>query len=169
VRVFSFAKLLAAISAISFAVAGCAGYRVGTLLPPRYKTIAVPMFRNESDQPHIEAMATNAAIEKFNVDGTLRVLEHDADLLLECTIVVFDRTPVRYAEGIRPIEYRLTVTVSATLRDLHEGEKLWSKRLISGDALFLVAGDLYSSEMAAVPKAMEDLAHDIVEAVVEDW
>ncbi len=148
---------------------GCAGYHVGTLLPERYRTIRVPMFRNATSQPNIESLATNAVIEKLNVDGTLQVVERDPDLLLECTIVDYVRTAVRYSQRTRPEEYRLTITVSATLKDVREGKDTWSKRPISGETEFQVGADLHSSERAALPMAMEDLAHDIVEAVVEGW
>lgn len=148
---------------------GCAGYRVGTLLPKRYKTISVPMFRNATRHPNIEGAATNAVIERLNVDRTLRVVGRDPDLLLRCTIVDYVRAVIRYADGTRPQEYRLTVTVSATLRDVREGEDIWAGRRISGDSEFEVGADLHSSERAAVPMVMDDLAHDIVEAVVEGW
>ncbi len=148
---------------------GCAGYQVGTLLPERYKTISVPMFRNATTQPNIEALATNAVIEHLNVDGTLQVVERDPDLLLKCTISDYVRTPIRFADGIHPEEYRLTITVSATLRDVRDEKDIWANRLISGDTDCYVGPDLHSSERAAFTMLMEDLAHDIVEAVVEGW
>lgn len=150
-------------------LAGCAGYRVGTLLPEKYKTISVPMFKNGTNQPNIESLATNAVIEQLNVDRTLQVADRDPDLLLECTIVGYNRTAIRYAEGIRPQEYRLTIGVSATLTDVREKTAVWSNRPISGDYDFQAGADLYSSERIALPLVMEDLAHDIVEAIVEGW
>lgn len=148
---------------------GCAGYRVGTLLPEKYKTVSVPMFKNGTNQPNIEPLATNAVIEQLNVDRTLRVVDQDPDLLLECTIAGYTRTAIRYAEGARPQQYRLTITVSATLTDVRERKQIWTNRPISGNAEFLAGADLYSSERAVLPVVMEDLAHDIVEAVVEGW
>lgn len=150
-------------------LAGCAGYRVGTLLPEKYKTLSVPMFKNGTNQPNIESLATNAVIEQLNVDRTLQVVDRDPDLLLECTIVGYTRTAIRYAEGVRPQEYRLTIGVSATLTDIRENKAIWSNRPISGDYDFQAGADLYSSESAALPFVMEDLAHDIVEAIVEGW
>jgi hypothetical protein len=150
-------------------LAGCAGYRVGTLLPEKYKTLSVPMFKNGTNQPNIESLATNAVIEQLNVDRTLQVVDQDPDLLLECTIVGYTRTAIRYAEGVRPQEYRLTIGVSATLTDVREKKAVWSNRPISGNYEFQAGADLYSSEAAALPLVMEDLAHDIVEAIVEGW
>ncbi|MFQ5800023.1 MAG: LptE family protein [Bacteroidota bacterium] len=162
-------KVMVVMVATCLALVGCAGYRVGTLLPERYKTISVPMFKNGTNQPNIEPLATNAVIEQLNVDRTLRVIDQDADLLLNCTIVRYVRTAIRYAEGTRPQEYRLTITVSATLSDVREQKEVWSRRPISGNYEFQAGGDLYSSERVALPMVMEDLAHDIVEAIVEGW
>jgi len=177
------ARLTVVISAACVGAAGCAGYHVGTLLPERYKTIGVPMFRNETNQPNLGSLATNAVIEQLNVDRTLAVVDNDPDLLLECTIIDYVRTPIRYkylrtlprddeGSGLlrsRPIEYRLTITVSAALKDLRGKEEIWSKRQFSGDHVFAAGGDLHSSERAILPMVMEDLAHDIVEAIVEGW
>ncbi len=168
-NVFWRRRRLVGILTVCLALAGCAGYRVGTLLPERYKTISVPMFKNATNQPNIEPLATNAVIEQLNVDRTLRVVDQDPDLLLECAIAGYTRTAIRYAKGVRPQEYRLTVTVSATLTDVRERKPVWANRPISGNYEFPVGGDLYSSERAALPMVMEDLAHDIVEAVVEGW
>ncbi len=162
-------KVMVFLSAACMGLVGCAGYRAGTLLPERYKTISVPMFKNATNQPNIESLATNAVIEQLNVDRTLRVVNRDPDLLLECAVVGYVRTPIRYAGGTRPQEYRLTVTVSATLSDVHEGKALWPTRPISGNFEFAAGGDLHSSERTALPMVMEDLAHDVVEAVVEGW
>ena len=168
-RIPSAIKVMVVLFVTCAGVMGCAGYRVGTLLPEQYKTISVPMFKNATNQPNIESLATNAVIEQLNVDRTLQVVDRDPDLLLECAIVGYVRTAIRYAEGTRPQEYRLTVIASATLRDVREGKDMWAKRPISGDFDFRAGGDLHSSERAALPRVMEDLAHDIVEAVVEGW
>jgi hypothetical protein len=169
VKTRSLLTLLVVLPIAYSVLTGCAGYRVGTLLPEKYRTISVPMFKNATNQPNIEALATNAVIEQLNVDRTLRVVEDDPDLLLECTIVGYTRNAIRFAEGVRPQEYRLTIGVSATLTDIREKKDLWAKRPISGNHEFQAGADLYSSERIALPMVMEDLAHDIVEAIVEGW
>jgi TolB-like protein len=169
VKIPSVVKPIVSVFVACAGVVGCAGYRVGTLLPERYKTVSVPMFKNATNQPNIESLATNAVIEQLNVDRTLRVVDRDADLVLQCTIINYARTAIRYAEGTRPQEYRLTITVSATLTDVAERNDLWTNRPISGDFDFRAGGDLHASERAVLPMVMQDLAHDIVEAVVEGW
>jgi hypothetical protein len=144
---------------------------MGTLLPEDIKTIYVPTFKNSTGEPNLEVRATNAVIDKLNIDGTLRVVSNreDADSILEATIVEYKRKPVRYSGSSDPTEYRLTITVNAGFTNLLAGEAFWKDQLISGEAEFVVRGGLPSSERAALPTAFDDLAHDIVETIVEGW
>jgi hypothetical protein len=147
---------------------GCAGYRVGALLPEHIKTIAVPVFVNNTSEPNLEIQATNAVINQLATDGTLRVVpEDEADVVLTVRLIRYQRKPIRYTGVTRPTEYRITVTVLATLHDRHEGADLWADDRLSGSAEFVVGGSLPASERRARPEALEDLAHDIVEHIVE--
>ncbi len=163
--------LTTCIAIIVISLAGCLGYRMGTLLPEDIKTIYVPTFKNTTGEPNLEVRATNAVIDKLNVDGTLRVVSNreEADSVLEATIVEYKRKPVRYSRVSDPTEYRLTITVNAGFTNLRTGETFWKDQPISGEAEFVVRRGLPSSERAALPAAFDDLAHDIVETVVEGW
>ena len=153
------------------AVGGCAGYQVGTLLPEHIKTIAVPVFVNDTAEPNLEIQATTAVINQLNIDGTLSVVreDEDPDVVLKARIIKYERKPVRYIGATRPAEYRITVTVVATLHDRREGTDRWKDTRLSGNTEFAVGGSLPASERWARPEAIEDLAHDIVEQIVEGW
>jgi len=161
--------LLTAVLVVATVVAGgCGGYRVGTLLPGHIKTIAVPVFVNDTSEPNLEIQATNAVINQLATDGTLRVVpEDEADVVLTVRLVQYDRKAIRYAGVTRPTEYRITVTALATLHDRHEDVDLWTDDRLSGNAEFVVGAGLPASERRARPEALEDLAHDIVEHIVE--
>jgi hypothetical protein len=156
---------------VVLAVCGCAGYQVGTLLPEHIKTIAVPVFANDTDEPNIEIQATTAVINQLNTDGTLRVVDEDEDpdVVLKARIVKYERKSIRYSGATRPAEYRITVTVLATLHHTREGTDLWKDTRLSGNTEFIVGSGLPASERRARPEALEDLAHDIVEQIVEGW
>jgi len=148
---------------------GC-GYRVGTLLPEHIKTIAVPVFVNETNEPQFEIQATNAVINQLATDGTLRVVpEGEADVVLSVRLIRYERKAIRYTGATRPAEYRLTVTVLATLHDTREGTDLWEDVRLSGNTEFVVGAGLPAAERRARPEALEDLAHDVVERIVEGW
>lgn len=152
-------------------MAGCMGYRLGTTLPPGIKTVHVPTFINKSGEPQIEVETTSAAIQEFQRDGTLRVAGEDqADSILNVTISELTLEPVRYDrdEAKTASEYRLTLKADIVFKRLDTGETLVSKS-VYGEEDFIPAGSLGLAKTEAIPEAARDLAHDIVESVVEYW
>ncbi|MBN1671587.1 MAG: LptE family protein [Kiritimatiellae bacterium] len=153
-------------------LAGCAGYRLGSMLPPDVKTIHIPAFVNGTGEPRIEIEVTNATIREFQKDGTLRVTPPaDAALLLEATVTGFTIAPLRYErdEPTKGAEYRLRLTVSAVVRRAATREVVGKHPEIAGETWFTPSGDLTSAKLEAVPEAAKQLAHNIVERVVEAW
>jgi outer membrane lipopolysaccharide assembly protein LptE/RlpB len=162
-------KLLFNISLILivFLVSGC-GYRVGSLLPKDIKTIAVPMFKNNTPEPEIETIITNGIIQEFILDGTLKVVEEDnADTLLLGEIIDYRREPIRYTKDEVTKEYRLVIAVKLRFEDLRRNEATWENPRVEGYVEFFVGSSLPESERENLPVAIKDLAHHVVEKVVE--
>lgn len=162
-------KLLFNMSAILlvFLVSGC-GYRVGSLLPKDLKTIAVPMFKNNTPEPEIETMITNGIIQEFILDGTLKVVEEDvADTLLLGEIIDYRREPIRYTKDEVTKEYRLVIAVKIRFEDMLRNESTWENPRVEGYVEFFVGSSLPESERLNLPVAVKDLAHHVVEKVVE--
>jgi hypothetical protein len=150
---------------------GCLGYKLGTTLPSNIKTVFVPTFVNGTQEPQIEIKTTSMAIQEFRKDGSLRVVDADtADTKLEVTIVAYELVPLRYeqARAKAGSEYRMTLRAKVVFRAM-DTSKVISESLVSGDATFLLSGDMATAKAKALPIAARDLAHDIVESVVEYW
>jgi len=150
---------------------GCLGYRLGSTLPPGIRSVYVPVFVNDCKEPQVETVATSATIQEFQRDGTLRIAAADvADSILEVTLTDFELEPLRYDpdQVKRTSEYRLRLTahIIFTRRDADE---VLLEREVQGESTFVPSGDLSSSKRSALPEATRDLAHDIVESVVEFW
>ncbi|MFC1667770.1 LptE family protein [Chlamydiota bacterium] len=159
------------------------GYRVGSILPLDIHSIAIPTFKNLTQKPGIETSITNKIIERFQIDGTLRVIEQkDADVLLTGELVDYRREPVRFSgEDYSDVrEYRLTIVCKVSLINLVTQEEIWKDRLIEGETTYKTGGDLsereltaigttLTSEKAQLPTLEEDLAYNVVESVVEGW
>lgn len=150
---------------------GCAGYWLGSALPPGVRTIHVPAFVNKTGEPLLENETSGAAIRELQRDGTLRVVGPDeADALLNVTLVKYRLEPLRY-ERNRPkttAEYRITITAQVVLMDAAKRKALL-KKTVAGEATFVPGGNLAAGKRAALPIAARDLAHNIVEGVVEFW
>jgi hypothetical protein len=157
---------------ILLCLCGCAGYRLGSTLPPGIRSVYVPTFVNASREPRIEADTTRAAIQEFQRDGTLRIAAREqADAVVEVTLTGFSLQPIRYSRdrALTTEEYRLKIAASMVFRQLRPESKELGRRDVEGEATFELRGDLSSSKRRALPEAARDLAHDIVESVVEYW
>ena len=161
---------LIAIAGAPWFLAGCA-YTLGTTLPSNLRSIHVPTFVNQSGEPQIENETTQATIQEFQRDGNLRIVDADkADLLLTVTLTGYKLEPVRYERDNtrQNAEYRARISATMQLKRGKSGEVML-KQAVEGESTFLFSGDLTSSKRTALPKATQDLAHNIVEKVVEYW
>jgi hypothetical protein len=157
---------------IAISTAGCTGYRVGSMLPPKYQTVAVPTFINESGEPFLQNPTTSAAISEFQIDGSLKIADiKTADTILTAKLTGFSLRPIRFSadRGRQANEYRMYINASITLTDRETGKVLVENPSIQGMADFIVSGDMSSSKKNALPEASKDLAHKIVEKIVEVW
>lgn len=159
--------------ALLCAACGCVGYTVGSSLPGSIRSIHVPTFVNRSGEPDIESALTSAAMREFQRDGTLRLSpERDADVELETVIAGFETKPLRYSSEKRTqtTEYRLVITANIVCKERRgTNSVLVSVDGLRGEATFELVGDLAASKQTALPAAARDLAHKIVESVVEAW
>ena len=160
-----------AVAALALCIVGCAGYQLGSTLPPHLKTIAVPAFTNQSGELDIEAAVTRATLKEFQRDGTLRVASIDnADIVLEGKIISCEFEAVRYQRGnsLRAEEQRMTVRCEIVATERATG-KVICKGTVSGDSTFVSNGDMTTAKRTAMRPAAEDVAHEIVNAVISAW
>jgi len=161
-------KYVALLSLLVVASGGC-GYRLGSLLPPDLRSIAVPNFKNYTHEPGIEIQVTNGVIERFQVDGTLDVVsQEEADLLLIGEIIDYKREGLRFSSRTDlTTEFRVTIAVRLTCKNLKTGEIMWVAERVEGEAAFPPGNVGPEAERAAIPRVVEDLAEDVVSKVVD--
>ncbi len=169
---------------IIFAFVGC-GYTTRSSIYPAETTIAITPFLNKvniADEnseyrrlvnyfPLLETKVTNAVVDRFILDGNLR-LSHleNADLVLEGEITRYKRDALQYTDNNEDVtEYRVTLFSNITLRDRKKEEIVFRENDFAGDATYYTQGSLAKSETVAVENAVSDLARRIVERVVESW
>lgn len=152
---------------------GCVGYRLGSMLPADVRSVYIPTFVNKTDEPLIESATTEAAIREFQKDGTLKVAgaPEIADALLAVTIVKYELSPLSYDTLKRTTanEYRLILTASVVMSSQKTGKVIAESPKVQGENTFVLSGDMTSAKRQALPAAAADLAHDLVETVVEAW
>jgi curli biogenesis system outer membrane secretion channel CsgG len=153
---------------------GCAGYTLGPV-PPTYMKgvhrVAVPIFKNVTISPDVEALATTAVIRQIQQDGTYEVTGADqADALVMGTIASVHRTRARSLQGnvLATAEFNLRVAINFRIEKTGTGELL-AQRNIEGVSSFFVGNDTTSQEREAVPLAVEDAAVQFTSFLSEGW
>lgn len=157
---------------LALGLSGCASYQLGSTLPPGIDSVHIPIFVNATNEPGVDEITTQAAIEEFQNDGSLRVTSAaDADLILEVRVHHYELKPVRYRRdrATQPDEFRLKLTAEVIARKTSDNSVLVHRNHVQGESTFPVTEDIRTAKIEALPEAAKDLAHDIVEAVVEFW
>ena len=152
---------------------GCSalGYRLGTTLPRGISSIHVPVMKNTSRKPRIEDNATQTLISEFQRDGTLRIADRrGADTVIETVIYDYRLEPLRYSEDRSKTtsEYRLRIKARVVFKRTNP-EQVLRRDTVEGESAFKPGNDLVQAERTALPEAVNDLAHNIVEFVVDYW
>lgn len=152
--------------------AGCANYRLGSMLPDDLKTVYVPTCKNETAEPLIEQDVTRAILAQIQMDGSLRVAaEDDADTVLEIALTKFWLDPVAYVAGKSSTanQYRMSIKASFVLRRRADNSVVVDAPSVVGWYDFDFAGDMTSSKNIALRPAAEDLGRRIVGQIVQYW
>jgi hypothetical protein len=153
-------------------LAGCAGYRLGPVggQIAGARDIHVPMARNSTLEPRLVEPVTQALRRHIQQDGTFR-LETDgapADLVLETTLVSYDRLPMAFRRDdvVTVSEYELRLSCRVVLRE--RGVELpILDQVVLGRTSILVGPDQTSAERQAAPLLADDLARRAVILVSE--
>lgn len=167
-------QLAAGMLAVALFSSGCAwtGYRLGSTLPRNLRTIHIPIVVNESGEPSLEVDVTEAVTEDFQTDGALKVVQSakGADLLLEIKLTSYKLQPLSYDRdrGKTANEYRIRLKAKILCKNQKANEILVATE-VEGKATFVPSGGISLSKREALPDAADDLAHNIVEQIVEAW
>ena len=160
------------------------GYTATRILPAHYRTIYVEPIQNRipiteeigekagfvTNFPQIEERVTREVIQRFLIDGNLRIANqpNQADLVLTGNLLDFYRQALRRRDDDTVEEYRLNLTVGLTLRD-KEGKLLLEEPALIGDSTYFVSGPSAKTESAAVDDLVTDFSRRVVEWVIEYW
>ena len=167
-----------------FAFIGC-GYTSTACIYPTGTTMGIKPFLNKiniADEmseyrrlvnyfPLLETKVTNAVIDRFILDGSLKVAQLEvSDLILEGEVLRYARDALQYSDNNEEVtEYRVPLFSNITLKNVKTEQIFWQENNFAGDATYFTQGSLAKTETQAVEDAISDLARRIVERVVEEW
>jgi len=157
------------ISIILIISMSCSYYSFSGSLPAHIKTIAIPLFDDRTPEYGIKEKLTDALIDEFTRDGTLKIADQrSADSILRGTILsVTDRADA-YDREERAESFRIYITVEVKYEDLKKKKVLWKDRLTQWGRYSITTGGPEDREVG-INEAVEKLAEDILNKTVSGW
>lgn len=153
------------------AMAGCAHYSFSPSVRTHISTVAVPVLINETLEYGAEQGLTDAIIDQFADDNTLRVVgETDADSIIRGSVTVYQRPVMSYDAAGNPREYKVRVVAHLSYEDLTRNETIWEDD-VEGWAVYSdsAGGGELTTEEEARTLAFEKLAQDVLSKTVQGW
>lgn len=154
------------------------GYRVagrGDRLPPDIKTIAVPVFVNESIEFRIEQRLAEAVTREFIERTKFRMTPNasEADAVLKGTVKDVRRGVVTFDLNTgRATTLQIQVITNIELVDLHTKRVLFSNPNYTFREEYQVnqpTTALFAEDQPALDRLSRDLARTLVTEILENW
>lgn len=158
------------------ALAGCAsdpsrGYSSESVYASQIKSVAVPIFTNDTYIRSVEIQLTDALIKEIESRTPMKVTAEDrADSILTGHIrtVGLDQISKSRLTGLSE-EVIVSVTIDFQWRDLRTGAPLLEREAYAGHGLFDPSNPTGESIEIGEFAAVQKLASDIVSEMQSDW
>jgi outer membrane lipopolysaccharide assembly protein LptE/RlpB len=153
-------------------VAGCGYTASPALLPQHLKTVAIPVFENGTPEVRLEEEITNAVILKFVQDNHLKVVdEKTANAVVRGRVTTYKNSVFGFTQTGSSNEFRVTVAVDVTFKDLVKNRELWSGEIVKTANYYVVdvPGQKAQTELDGRQEAVSKIADEILSRSVEGW
>lgn len=142
-------------------------------LPPDVKSIAIPVFKNRTNEIRIEQIFTDAVIFQFTRSQMVRVVsEGQANAVLDGTVERVEIVDVALTSGDTSRQRRITIWVNAKLIRKRDGKVLWENRSLWQNATYNVAGSPQATEFnkrTAITELAKSMAQTLHDSVFENF
>jgi len=135
------------------------------------KKVAVSTFANGTFKPGLEALARDSLLQRLAERKVPVVDPSEADSTLQGTMTRYATDAVAY--DIRDIsrEYRLTITMTAVLKERTSQKTLWEETL-SASSYYYTGDNVAATEIAehdGAIRALEELSQMLASRLMEDF
>lgn len=166
--------VLIALTLMILPIGGC-GYKMGSLMHPQVKSIAIAPITNETLEPFVSASMRGALTEQFQFDNSLKVEDlQSADCILFGKVIKVETTAssedstdneqtYRAAEWEVAIEFEFIVSIPGRKKPLI------AKRRVKGTAKYQVMADQEVTRRRGVKQACRNAAKEAVIYTTEAW
>lgn len=158
---------------VALCLSGCAGYQLGSNKPSHLQSVTklyVPAFTNDTLEPRLAVLVTNAVIKQLQAQGAYQIVSQDqADATLKGRISTIDRSQFRAVRNNTLRTSQLLVRLRAHFDVVDSsGAKLHSGRSV-GESYVVLDPNFQTSERQAMAEAAERMSVTIATELSEGW
>lgn len=165
--------VLAAVAVAALMSAGCGYTASPALLPAHLKTVAIPVFENTTPEAQLEREITDAVIDRFVKDNHLRIVdEKSANAVVRGRVTVYKNAVFGFSNTEQANEYRVTIGVQVTFKDLVKNRELWNDEIVKYSNYYVqpVPGQSNpKTELDGRKEAITKIADEVLSKSVEGW
>ncbi len=169
----SVAATLAAIAAAGVLSGTGCGYTASpALLPQHLKTVAIPVFENGTPEAALEQELTDAVVQRFVKDNHLKIVdEKSANAVIRGKVTQYKNAVFGFSSTAQANEYRVTVGVQVTFKDLVKNREMWSDQIVKSSNYYVqdVPGQEAKTELDGRKEAIIKIADEVLSRSVEGW
>jgi len=155
-------------TAVFFMISGCGYYSVSGSLPSHIKTVAVPLFENETVEVDVEEGITAEVVDAIVKDGNMKVVsEFQADAIVNGTIVDIIEEADTFSKEEKADQFKIRIFADVSFFDRRKNTAIWEEKRLEGWARFNASDP--SSRVTGIEEASEMLAKEIIDKTVSGW
>jgi hypothetical protein len=146
----------------------CGYYSFTGSIPSDIKTVAVPLFDDNTSFPGVRELLTNKVIDAFITENVLQVVpESKADLLITGTILSIQEKAAIITTGEEVDQFEVYVNVKVKCLEVKTGKVWWEKTL----RRFGVMGGLENMDARneAIEIATTEITQDVLDNTLANW
>ena len=137
-------------------------------LPPHIKSVAIPLFENQTAEYRINETITDLLTQQFIEEGVLRLEdENTADSVLEGVVTGISDAPLTYDVSERVEEYKVTINLQVEWYDKVQ-DQVRLDRSFSGWGAY-DADQANVTREDGIEEAISKITDDIINAITANW
>ncbi|NIV96418.1 hypothetical protein GWN42_27450 [candidate division KSB1 bacterium] len=146
----------------------CGAYSFSSSTLPHIKTVAIPLFQDQTSEFGIKEELTDQVIDEFTRDNTLRITDRrSADSLLEGTIIRVDDRAGAFTSAEEVENIQIFITVKVKYQDLKKRKTIWEEEITQWGTFDPAEGP--ESRQNGIEEAVEKIASEILNKSVSGW
>jgi len=135
-----------------------------------FKTIAVPLFDNQTQEYGIREILADSIANRIVRDNSLKIVpENQADVILRGSITKYERAVHTFDRAENVKEYIVRIFVKVALENTKAKKSEWEEPNLLGWGIYNVIISPPETEDDGKTKAITKLSEDIVNRTVKNW